>query len=63
MPTTIIEERSHYTRAEAAKRWQISVRTLDARIASGQVKAVKFGRAVRITAAEVERIDSVGFSA
>ncbi|MEM9186090.1 MAG: hypothetical protein AAGB00_06280 [Planctomycetota bacterium] len=53
---------AHLTREELADRYKVSIRTVDSAIAAGSVSVVRFGRAVRIPAVEVERLDREGFS-
>lgn len=56
------ESAAHLTREDLAKRCKVSVRTVDAGIAAGSIRVVRFGRGVRVPMAEVERIDREGFS-
>ncbi|MEM8865514.1 MAG: helix-turn-helix domain-containing protein [Planctomycetota bacterium] len=53
---------AHLTREELAERLKVSVRTIDQAVATGAINPVRFGRAVRFSIAEVERIDREGFS-
>nr|WP_294516635.1 helix-turn-helix domain-containing protein [uncultured Rhodopila sp.] len=48
---------------EAARQLRLSTRTLARAIALGQVKAVYFGRAVRLRRSEVERLAETGLPA
>ncbi|MEN1679873.1 MAG: excisionase family DNA-binding protein [Planctomycetota bacterium] len=64
MPKTLLPtaEKTHYSRQEMADRWSVSLRTIDAAIAAGEIKVVRFGRAVRGARDEVQRIDREGFA-
>jgi excisionase family DNA binding protein len=45
-----------FDRPQAAKRLAISLRTLDAMLAEGQIRPTRLRGSVRISAAELERI-------
>ena len=51
-----------YTAEELAENLKLSPQTIRAWITSGKVKATKFGRAWRITEAEVTRITQEGIA-
>ncbi|QDU55789.1 helix-turn-helix domain-containing protein [Aeoliella mucimassa] len=55
--------RRSLTRIEAAKRLGCSVTTIDNRIRTGAIKAIRNGRLVRIPLAEIERVESDGIEA
>lgn len=61
-PESAKAEPSHLTRDELARRYQVSVRTVDAALAAGTINAVRYGRAVRFPIAEVHRVDAEGFT-
>jgi excisionase family DNA binding protein len=50
-----------HRRTEFADRLQISVVTLDRFIKDGRIRAVRFGRSVRIPESEAQRIAAEGF--
>ena len=46
------------TRRELADRWKCDARTVDRLIRNGEFKAIRLGRAVRITLTEILRFES-----
>lgn len=44
----------YLTRKQVANRWGVSLTTVDRMILRGQLKSIRFGKAVRITVASVE---------
>jgi len=56
--TAEVEAVAFYTVLQLAFRWSISKRQVDRYIASGELTATRFGRSVRISAAEVARFEA-----
>jgi excisionase family DNA binding protein len=47
---------------QLAERWELSRETIRKRIKKGDIQARKFGRAVRISIGEVERLEAFGWT-
>jgi excisionase family DNA binding protein len=53
---TLPPDRDAFTTTELAKRWGISLRSVERAIARGEIRAIKIGRCVRISSKEVRRL-------
>ena len=56
--TAEAEAVAFYTVLQLAFRWRMSKRQVDRYVASGELIATRFGRSVRISAAEVARFEA-----